>query len=344
MTEHEQGQMEPTIKDLRRHILELCKKHGITVYAWCRRPSHCHALIDRDEIRIMPIESRISYALALHEIGHLRGQRQDSSCTFVREHEAWEWARANALLWTPAMENNVRKAMEWYALHADDLPDRLKRSAHHEAGHAVIARVLGILGGAATIAANHIFQSYGGAELYLVETMKYWRRPISKGGNKKLVLRNPPWAYRAKVIESMAGREAEHECLGTRSRRGDRFDLDDIEKLMPKIYPGTSRAELRRRQNRLRRMTRVLVRRHRDKIERVALALLEHRTLSGKAIDALLPEIPAPAAELLELAAREREHAVPPPPDCDCELCVKRRAGHCAATADHGISPGMHDK
>ncbi len=134
---------------------------------------------------------------------------------------------------------------------------------------------------------------------------------------------------------SMAGREAVLECLGTRRSNdrfdlgnldNDRFDLADIDELGPKIYPGVSRAEWSRRRDRLRRMTRVLVRRHHDRIERVARALLEHRTLSGKAIDALLPEIPAPAAQLRELAAREREHAVPPPPGCDCEFCGERRA------------------
>jgi hypothetical protein len=52
-------------------------------------------------------------------------------------------------------------------------------------------------------------------------------------------------------------------------------------------------------------MTRALVCRHRDKIERVACAVLQYRTLSGRAIDALLPEIPAPArlwAERLPVA------------------------------------------
>jgi hypothetical protein len=37
---------------------------------------------------------------------------------------------------------------------------------------------------------------------------------------------------------------------------------------MPTLYPGASPAEWSRRQVRLRRMTRALVRRHRDKIER----------------------------------------------------------------------------
>src|SRR5262249_10909071 len=69
------------------------------------------------------------------------------------------------LTWTPTIENNARKAMEWYAWQGAGIDRRayLKRIAHHEAGHAVIARVLGLLGGAATIAANHILQSHGGA-------------------------------------------------------------------------------------------------------------------------------------------------------------------------------------
>jgi hypothetical protein len=83
----------------------------------------------------------------------------------------------------------------------------------------------------------------------------------------------------------MAGREAELECLGaSRGNDGDRFDFDDINELMPKIYPKASRAELSHRRDQLRRMTRALVRRHRDKIERVACALLRRRTLSWRAI------------------------------------------------------------
>jgi hypothetical protein len=304
----------PKMADLHQHILDLCDKHGITIYAWCRGTTHCHALTDCNAIRIVPIKSRILYAAALHEIGHLRGQYQDSSSsTLMRERGAWEWARTHALLWTSSMESSARKAMHWYARHAVWIDDhaRLKRTAHHEAGHAVIARVLGLLGGAATINPNHLFKSYGGSETGFVETIEHWGRPISEGGNKKFVRRSLACGYRANVMMSMAGREAERECLGT-SRGNDRFGLDhldgdrvdlaDIDELMPKIYPGASRAEWSRRQDRLRRMTRVLVRRHRDKIERLARALLQHRTLSGRAIDALLPEIPAPATHCVELA------------------------------------------
>ena len=288
----------PTTKDLHQHVLDLCDTHGIAIYAWCQRPSECHALTDRDEIRIVPIASRILYASALHEIGHLRGRHQRSSSTLVRERWAWEWARANALIWTPGMENRARKAMRWYAQLAlwIDRPDRLKRSAYHEAGHAVIARVLGLLGGAATIVANHMSQSLGDSESYFAATIEYWHQPVSEGGNKKLVLRSLPCAYRAEVMTGMAGHEAERECLEMipLSHYGDHVDRNDIDELLLKIYPGASPAELFRRQVRLRRMTRALVRRHRDKIERVTCALLRHRTLSGSAIDVLLPEILAP--------------------------------------------------
>ena len=161
-----------------------------------------------------------------------------------------------------------------------------------------------VCSGSATINPNHLFKSYGGSETCFVETIEHWRRPISEGGNKKFVRRSLACAYRAKVMEKMAGYEAERECLGTSYSLGDYVDRDDINELLPKIYPGASRVERSRHQDRLRRMTRALVRRHRDKIKRVARALLQHRTLSGRAIDALLPEIPAPATHCVELAER----------------------------------------
>jgi hypothetical protein len=175
------------VKDMRRHVRDLCNKHGIAIYAWCRRPSQCHALTDRDEIRIMPIESRISYVSALHEIGHLRGQYQCSNSTLTRERWAREWARANALIWTPVMENSARQAVNWYAQHANQIARRRKGTAHHEAGHAFIGRVLGLLGGAATIAANHTAQSYGGAELDSAEkTIEYWHQQYRRAVIKSL--------------------------------------------------------------------------------------------------------------------------------------------------------------
>ena len=140
-------------------------------------------------------------------------------------------------------------------------------------------------------------------------------RPLSIGGGqyRKAVIKSclhgaaAESAYRAQIIERMAGHEAElnvSERVSTILTTVDRIDRADIHALMSKIYPSASPAERFRRQDRLRRTTRALVRRHRDKIERVAHALLQHRTLSGRAIDALLPEIPAPVAYCVKLAAQ----------------------------------------
>jgi hypothetical protein len=57
-----------------------------------------------DEIMVPAIKSPLAYATALHEIGHISGQHQNSSNSKTRERWAWQWARENALNWTPAME------------------------------------------------------------------------------------------------------------------------------------------------------------------------------------------------------------------------------------------------
>jgi hypothetical protein len=56
------------------------------------------------EIRLPRIRSSISYAIALHEIGHIRGKHQRSRDVRVRERWAWQWAWENALFWSPPMD------------------------------------------------------------------------------------------------------------------------------------------------------------------------------------------------------------------------------------------------
>jgi hypothetical protein len=72
------------------------------------------------EIRLPRIRSVISYAVALHEIGHIRGRYQRSRNVMVRERWAWQWARENAPSWSPAMERVAAKSLSnqaWRALH-----------------------------------------------------------------------------------------------------------------------------------------------------------------------------------------------------------------------------------
>ena len=60
-----------------------------------------------DEVQIPPIRSDVTYAVALHEIGHNLGRHQNSRRSIVREVWAWRWARTNALIWTPRMWSGV---------------------------------------------------------------------------------------------------------------------------------------------------------------------------------------------------------------------------------------------
>jgi hypothetical protein len=81
----------------------------------------------------------------------------------------------------------------------------------------------------------------------------------------------------------MAGAEAETELLGLQAV-GDGHDRDQIELMAEELTSNRSWSEL---EPRLRRMTRMLVRRHRARIERVAEALLAKTKLSAKQVDKL---------------------------------------------------------
>lgn len=101
------------------HIEQLCRKHGIRWQRDCSRPSQSRGVVDPAheiaEIHTPPIRSAISYAAALHEVGHVLGQHQHSQRIMVREGWAWRWARAHAMIWTPRMEHSRQEALAWYA-------------------------------------------------------------------------------------------------------------------------------------------------------------------------------------------------------------------------------------
>jgi hypothetical protein len=104
--------MNPTREALQQHVLRLCERHDIVVH-WCRRSDRAKAIYEFAEITIAPVRSLTSYATAMHEIGHILGRYQRSRRVMVREGWAWEWARANALLWTPAMERQAQESLAW---------------------------------------------------------------------------------------------------------------------------------------------------------------------------------------------------------------------------------------
>lgn len=103
---------------MREHVENLAAAHGIRLCTqFVKRSDRAYALREAggaaDEVHTAPIRSAITYATALHEIGHILGRYQSSRRPIVREVWAWRWAQANALKWTPTMEKVSQDALGW---------------------------------------------------------------------------------------------------------------------------------------------------------------------------------------------------------------------------------------
>jgi hypothetical protein len=177
-----------------------------------------------------------------------------------------------------------------------------RATAIHEAGHAVVARVLGLVCGDATIIPDYgdatIIPDYeeGSAGCAIVHdpwaTVAKWDREIERYWQRGVLpprSRDARSAFRGFIITKMAGAEAEMEFLGG-CAGGDDHDRREIEA----VAQFTREAGLqdddlwRRYEPRMRRQARRLIRNHRAKIERVARALQRRRTLTGQEIDRLM--------------------------------------------------------
>lgn len=105
----DQNGNKPSPEAMAKHIRKICIIESIQVVphssgrAWRRRR----------KIGLKPIKSEITYAVALHEIGHLLGPRQ-SGVRLDKEVGAWEWAKGNALVWTWPMEEAMRRRLQSY--------------------------------------------------------------------------------------------------------------------------------------------------------------------------------------------------------------------------------------
>jgi ATP-dependent Zn protease len=175
---------------------------------------------------------------------------------------------------------------------------RKKDLAFHEAGHAVIGRVLGLVRGHTTILADHDSAGHSIlADPWITNAQWEARGKFRDLSSIRL----------ARVIALMGGRETEIVCFG-RSRGGWGSDYRDIVTIALSGHlkvPGprnASVAQARHRreykqmgnanvtfdpawdryQERLRQKTRMLVRRHRSTIERVAAAILEKGELKAE--------------------------------------------------------------
>jgi hypothetical protein len=179
-----------------------------------------------------------------------------------------------------------------YSLTAPEVVDWCKRyitdeqdmqTAVHEAGHAVIARVLALAAGGATIVPEpgHI----GRSDYHI------------SAGHSAIA---DPWAclhqweirgkfrandaeIRARVITMMAGLEAELEIRGDHDAGADGSDLYQIALMLEGL--GLSEQDQGKLEQRLRRMANMLVRRHRGLIVHTAEELFDRRTLTAEELD-----------------------------------------------------------
>jgi hypothetical protein len=99
---------------MQEHVSRLCEANEIGI-TYIRRKAYGNYWLR--EIWIPPVKSPRSYATALHEIGHILGRHQLSKVILVRERWAWNWARRNALRWTPAMQWHAEWCLEYYEHH-----------------------------------------------------------------------------------------------------------------------------------------------------------------------------------------------------------------------------------
>ncbi len=111
-----------TSEEMAQHVAAICRDEGIRVLSHSRggRASKTHKVI-----AIRPVKSAITYAVALHELGHVLGPWQSQPRLYA-EAGAWKWAREVAGIWTPSMEDKMSRSLHSYVLWAERRAPRIK--------------------------------------------------------------------------------------------------------------------------------------------------------------------------------------------------------------------------
>lgn len=179
--------------------------------------------------------------------------------------------------------------------------------AIHEAGHAVVGRVLTLSCGSLSIIENASSRGRSRIRHYDDAAYEWIKRGKWRGRSKMATLA----VMHAMIITMMAGVEAEKIITG-RAIEADHGRVDgddgqiiemasDLKRLAARpeyllndagqvveIAPASARHDWSKLEARLRQMTRMLVRRHRERIERLADALLAKGKLTGREVDRLV--------------------------------------------------------
>lgn len=102
-----------TPHDMSAHVHALAELHAVEVELGATN-ARGRAWRHPRKIRIPPVVNARTYAIALHELGHVispsqRGLRVD------REVDAWDWAKAHALEWSERMDSTRASCLTQYA-------------------------------------------------------------------------------------------------------------------------------------------------------------------------------------------------------------------------------------
>lgn len=108
------------VEALRRHAHQIARAFNATLVECAElRPEDAAASNGHRVAICAPIIDETTYAVALHEIGHLAAPSGDlhgtHGLTIEAERAAWEWAEHYALDWTPAMAALREWAFSTYA-------------------------------------------------------------------------------------------------------------------------------------------------------------------------------------------------------------------------------------
>lgn len=121
-----------SVEAMAKHVATLCAENQISV------ASHSNGgrAFRKDRlVKIRPVKSAVTYAIALHEVGHVLGPMQNGA-RLEKEAGAWLWARNHAALWTPLMQEQMVKSLRSYLRWAQRNQDRRRcRPVLPERGH-----------------------------------------------------------------------------------------------------------------------------------------------------------------------------------------------------------------
>lgn len=108
------------MEDMVKHLEELCVQHKVDCIIMEGCKPFAYPTIRR--IHIHPIKSDISYAVALHELGHVVCEHRPEQNRVWKELLAWRWAKANAAVWTNTMEGHQKWCLHTWGIESAEIP------------------------------------------------------------------------------------------------------------------------------------------------------------------------------------------------------------------------------